>query len=142
MAYFAIPAVCAWIGTAVVNAAGFGSGGVAVGSGAAEIQAWFGNVGAGSVFAAFQSAGATGAGSPVSGIGAEIAAAGGKVSFNIFGRWRAAREAARKAAEAERFRHQLLQLLAFLVYVAVLVILVVYKRRQRRRRADAERHQD
>jgi hypothetical protein len=64
------PPVFAWIGTGVINAVGFGSGGIAAGSKAAVIHALIGNVGARSAFAALQSAGATGTGTLVSGIGA------------------------------------------------------------------------
>lgn len=42
---------------AVLAAAGFGAGGVAAGSAAAAVQATIGNVAAGSLFAACQSAG-------------------------------------------------------------------------------------
>ena len=67
--------VFVWLGLAALNAVGFTSTGVAVGSLAAATQASIGNVTAGGFFAALQSAAAVGGGALANGIGAGITVA-------------------------------------------------------------------
>ena len=117
-----MPAILAPIGVYLLSLVGFTSGGVAAGSFAAMIQAAIGNVGAGGLFAAFQSAGATGGGALASGIGGTAAAGGGGI-FTWF-RARAARAAAaaaaKKAAEEQ-------QEMVFVALVVVLLSIIVLK---------------
>jgi Interferon-induced 6-16 family len=65
-----------WLGGTALSAAGFGATGIVSGSIAAGIQATVGGVAAGSLFAALQSAGATGAIASAASAGATAAAAG------------------------------------------------------------------
>lgn len=80
----AVGAVAAGVGLAapavVLASAGFGAGGVVAGSAAATWQASIGNVAAGSLFSALQSAGTAGV---VNGVSVSLATAAGSISAGV-----------------------------------------------------------